>query len=162
MPSKLEQVLADLEADIVAAVAGTTFLFGHRRLPDIGAPPRIVWTRAEDAFGAPAPSAKSPPAVATCQARVEAHCWGGDDEKTEALRDAVVLALRKKAGVNLGAVTAKWVPSALLADGEVCVVAFAVAQPVTKAAPGTVVITSVGSDPTGAVAGDGTLQCGEG
>ncbi len=168
--SKRGDILAALQADITTRLAprAVKFATGRRNLAARDNPPRIVWAFAQDTIG---PASRSVPqarvpqrfgrSVATVQATVEAHCWGGDLDEAEALADAVMLAVHAAAPGVSALRGLDWESPNLNERGEAVAVTFVVHVPVADTAPGTVTPTARAFDTTGAAAGDGVLEPGD-
>jgi hypothetical protein len=137
--SRLEQVLAEVKAAVLERIEGVAFGFGARHIESQeGAPPRVVWVRATDAYE-PADGGAQIETVATRGTVVVAHCWGEakadlewdtDDAGTEALVDAVVAALHQVLGASGLPAAGEWLDTGDVSRGSVCLLSFTVSQPV--------------------------------
>lgn len=167
MASRLQRTLALIESKI--DVPGLVTAFGRKALPFQGAPPRVVWVPApSDTFDAATVSFNNPQPVRTRWAGVEAHCWGNDDEATEAIVDAVILALDEVLGstVSLRINSGNWYThepknAAWTNLGEVYLLSFAIGVSVVRQAWKVATISDIACDESAAVQGDGVLTCCE-
>jgi hypothetical protein len=161
MASKLTEVLALVETKLTAAVPGVTYLRGAKFLNGNGKAPRVVWVHTRTAFGAARNSVpRSQPAQRTALTVVEAHLWATGDTLENLEHQLVLAALAvAKGSVDIG--ESDWTEPEWMKTGEGCVVSLAFHIPVTEAEYQTVPVEQVAGDSTGAVQGDGTLECGE-
>jgi hypothetical protein len=167
--SRLEQLLAEVQARILVALPACSFRFGSAFVASHeDAPPRIVWVRGDDAFAPARVVGGNPRALLTRTSVVVAHCWAQAtadltrDAATEQLVDVLAWALRQVLGADGLPTAAEWIdPPAAQDSSLACLVAFSVQLPVVEpsAAP-TVVVTAAAPDASDAVAGDGLLDCG--
>jgi hypothetical protein len=157
MTARLARVLAAVEAQL----AGVTFHTGAKYLAAQDSPPRIVWVPTRDAFGPATKGGTNPRPLRTRSAGVEAHVWGSDLEATETLVHQVVAALHRAAHGSYEVRQASWEQPEWLDRGELCVVALAVAIPVTDDPIPTATVDAVAPDASQETAGDGVLACGE-
>lgn len=168
--SRLEQVLAALEARVLTLYPGVTFKLGARFIASqVEAPPRIVWARATDTFGPAQRTSPTQRAVLTRSAVVVAHCWAvaagaydTDDAAVEALVDALACAIRVELGADALPTDAEWIDPPSATAGLACLVAFTVRTPVVEPAATTTQATETSFDTAGSSPTDGTLQAGEG
>lgn len=118
--------------------AGTAVFTGEENLSAQGAPPRVVWVPTQDAFG-PATQRGSKPsdprALLTCRAGMDIHCWAESFAAAQALRDALVLALRTAIGVNYQITGGRWLGQEWTALGRVYVLSLTIDIPITDATP---------------------------
>lgn len=169
--SRLEQVLAGLQARILGMFPGVTFRQGAEFIAsNAEAPPRIVWVRAADQYGPAERTSPTQRAVLTRSTAVVAHCWadalpaqGLDtaDAAVESLVDALACAIRLELGADAMPDAAEWLDTTGVTTGLACLVAFVVKQPVTAPSVPVAQATTTAFDASAASPTDGVLDAGE-
>lgn len=116
-------------------------------------------------------AAANPRALHASALGVEFHCWGIDYANADALKNAVITALRQTvSGANYALDSGEWVDGENIERGVVYVLSARIlmavplvnlTNPPTYATQATTTITSIVPDPTGIVQGDGKLDWGE-
>lgn len=174
--SRLEQVLALVQPEVLALFPGVTFEFGEPKAATHAAPPRVAWFRAEDGStaGPARTTAREIEAPLDRTVAVVAVCWaakGGayttDDAAIEALVGAVELGLHKCLGTALLLpIAEQWTTEGWVQTGKSARLLFGVRMPVVLPAPEIVATDAepidVGFDDTDKSDTDGILQAKDG
>ncbi|MBL8684417.1 MAG: hypothetical protein JNK05_34910 [Myxococcales bacterium] len=174
--SRLEQVLALVQPEVLALFPGVAFEFGEPMASTHAAPPRVAWFRAEDGsqVGPARTTARETEAPLDRSAVVVAVCWaakGGshttDDAAIESLIGAVELALHKTLGTALILpIAEQWTTEGWIQTGKSARLLFGVRMPVVLPAPEIVATEAepidAGFDDTDKSDTDGILQAKDG
>jgi hypothetical protein len=110
----LSAIFADVKAQYLRIRPGEEWLDGGEHLAANHAPPRVVWVPnldGEDTYGPPEVHDLTPGAPRTlleCTAQVAIHLWGKDPDTVEAMRNAVIVALRRSAAAAHKVVRGWW------------------------------------------------------
>ena len=164
LSAEIAVIMADATTVVGAAITGLSYAIGRRSLPVQDSPPRVVWVRTEGAPGAPVKNAFPSRArsLLTRTLTLELHCWGADEDATDALVAAVLAACHRRWFGRWEYVGETWVDvPAQIELGEKSVVRITVDTAVLDRPMTSVTLTSASIDPTPAVASDGVLHVGE-
>lgn len=146
MADVVSTALAALQADIEARATGLTLSWGEgdQAARDDGSPPRIVWVPTEDPIQRPDQAGSEEDEARVLWYLVNgftAFVWGATSEQTRLLRNLVLGALYRNATTRAAPVSARWADDELRTSGsgDLCVIAFGIAEHVLDDAPTTVI-----------------------
>lgn len=158
----LSATIADINAAVLAEVAGCTFSVGARVADDQASPPRVRWVPIVDEPGAVPKN--SPLATGLQRALVgmpttfDVECWGEDFEAAVLLRDALVRSLHAVVGPSSYALAAgRWAQGDALTLGESTSLRVTLRGYVPESAPTVATVTAVAFSTSGATDGDGEM-----
>jgi hypothetical protein len=146
----LMDVLEKMQEHLAQLSPGTVVKFGHAAIPENDPPPRVVLAPVDSAFKPPSQryvtGPGKPRALYTEAQDVVAHCWGADDRKAEAIRNAVIVAGRRTMPPSDFLLTAggsERKPDKLTHAGVVRLLRFTVNLPVLEPASPSAAVTGI-------------------
>lgn len=161
----LREVLNLVEAQFEGSDPSVTFAMGMTEVARHGEPPRIVWVPISAKHSGVDRPGGNPRPVRKRSITVVAHIWGGDYDETEALLNALVLALHKTLSGSYQTDEEQWPTEVTAMDGAqgaLCLLRFTVDVGVydvprqKKTVESVEIVTATGA--AGAVSGDGKLD----
>lgn len=151
----LTEIFEALSAEFAKLMPGVEWKDGSEHLGANSAPPRVVWIPKDDAFQAPevhlddATSYALPRPLAMVESTVLLHLWGKDRAQTEAMRDAMVNAIRTSVLAAARISFGEWVQQdaqPLVQAGRIYVLTVAFKQLILESAGGVATVTTTTQD----------------
>lgn len=164
LSAEITAIMGDATDVDGAPIAGLTHAQGRRELTTHTSPPRVVWVRVE---GSPATAVKSsfPTGTRSILTRVmtlELHCWGRDEDETDALVAAVLAACHRRWRGRWEYQGETWADEPVQTElGERAIVRITVENAVLDRPKVSVNVETANFDPSSAAPGDGVLHLGE-